>query len=74
MRGEFNEKLCDERHKSVDELHVKTDAQTKILIRLDVWTKAHAKTHEKRGLRIQNVITSILALAAVVVAVFALTR
>lgn len=74
MPDEFNEKLCNERHERVAELHEKQDQQTAILIRLDEWTKGHAKNHDKSGLRIQNVITSVLALVAVVVAIFALSK
>ncbi len=74
MGDEYNEKLCDERHERVDDLHTKQDQQTEILIRLDAWAKSHTKTHDKGGLRLHNVITYILSLAAVTVAVFALAK
>lgn len=74
MSEEFNKELCDERHERVAELHEKQDQQTVILIRLDGWSKAHMKAHDKSGKRASSLITWILSLAAVVVAVFALTK
>jgi hypothetical protein len=39
MGGEYNEKLCDERHERVDELHTKQDEQTVILLEIKGWTE-----------------------------------
>lgn len=74
MAEEFNEKLCNERHERVDELHTKQDAQTAILIRLDQWAIEHTKAHDKSGLRLTNLVTWVIALAAIIVAVFALAK
>ncbi len=74
MAGEFNERLCNERHERVAELHTKQDQQTAILIRLDEWTNAHAKDHDKSGLRISSLVTWVFSLAAVVVAIYALAK
>lgn len=74
MAEAFNKELCDERHERVAELHEKQDQQTEILIRLDTWAKNHTKAHDKSGKRISSLITWVLSLAAVVVAVFALTK
>jgi len=72
MTDEYSEKLCDERHARVDTLHDKQDEQTIILTEIREWTLNHAESHSQNRLNLTNLITSLLAVAAVLVSIFAL--